>query len=253
MEPSDSPEPDLDSAGVYLDLSPEDLNYGGLSRVRPEARPHGGAARAGEGSALEDRSVVASEASATPGAEMSESQPSASPTAEAAARSPAKLGKPGPHEIILALLAILSLVGVAIANFSARSGFYYWLFMVPVFGGASIYAGWTQARQRQEGIGSVLRKQLLHWSVLPFAVYLIYMLEETGRLNREDAGLVALIVLSLTSFLAGVHFDWRLAILGALLGVGAAFVALASEFFWIFFVLGLLVVAFLVFWRKRGG
>jgi hypothetical protein len=91
---------------------------------------------------------------------------------------------------------------------------------------------------------------MLHWSVLILAIYLLYLLQQTGRLNRDDAGLVALLCLAITTFLAGVHFDWRLGVLGVILGAAAACAALIEEFFWILLIPALLAGVVVVLWRR---
>lgn len=181
------------------------------------------------------------------GATIPEPDPGASVPGE---HAPARHGF-GVEELILATLATLSIAGVAVADYSAPSGLHYWLAMVPVFALASLLAGWARARRHGERVATILRTQALHWVALPLAVYLIYVLEDTGRLNREVAGLVALLTLALTTFLAGVHFDWRLAVLGALLGVAAACAALVEEFFWVLLIPILLAAVAFAFWRRH--
>jgi hypothetical protein len=158
----------------------------------------------------------------------------------------------GPEEVVLGSLAVLSIGGMAIADFSARWGLWYWLAMVPIFVAASLFTGWARARRRGETAFRILRRQLLHWATLPLAVYLVYVLEQTGRLNREDAGLVALLALALTTALAGVHFDWRLGVLGALLGITAASAALVEEFFWVLLIPAVAAAAIAILWHRRG-
>jgi len=158
----------------------------------------------------------------------------------------------GGAEILLALLAVLSVGGVAVADFSAKDGLDYWLVMVPVFAGASIFAAWRRSRSEGQSIPHIVRRHVVHWSALPLAMYLIYVLEQTGRLNREVAGLVALLTLAVTTFLAGVHFDWRLGVLGIVLGIGAACAALIEEFFWVFLIAAAVAVAVLVVWHRYG-
>jgi hypothetical protein len=173
------------------------------------------------------------------------------PGPAAAAPPAAPSRRLGADEIGFAALLLLSLGGVAIADFSARWGLSYWLAMVPLFAAASVYTGWERARGRGQGVGSVVLSQALHWGALALAVYLIFLLERTGRLNREDAGLVAMLSLSLTTLLAGVHFDWRLAVLGALVGVAAACSALVEEFFWMLLVPAVVAGAAVIFWQRR--
>ncbi|UCE85305.1 MAG: hypothetical protein JSU66_13275 [Deltaproteobacteria bacterium] len=156
-----------------------------------------------------------------------------------------------PEEILLAVLVALSLAGVAVMDFSQRYGLWYWLAMAPVFGGVSIYGGWARARRHGESAPAILRVQLLHWITLILAVLLVYVLQQTGRLTDEDAGFVALLALALTTFLAGVHFDWRFCVLGVVLGITLAGAALVTDFFWILLVPALLAGALFVFWKWR--
>ena len=164
--------------------------------------------------------------------------------------APAKAGAPS-ERLVFAALLTLSVGGIAIADFSVRFGFYYWLAMVPIFAAASLYTGWTRARDRGESIHQILWRQALHWMALALAVYLVFMLEQTGRLNQEDAGLVALLALALTTLLAGVHFDWRLMLLGGLLGATAACSAFVEEFFWILLIPAVVAGGIAFFWRGR--
>jgi hypothetical protein len=158
----------------------------------------------------------------------------------------------GIEEILFLGLVALSIVGIAVTDFARERGLWYWLVMVPVFAGASITAGWSRARSDGQGTVLILRQQLLHWLALAAAVYLIYLFQRTGHVKYEDAGLVALVALALTTFLAGVHFDWRLGVLGAVLFVAAACAALIEHFFWVLLLPALLVAAVAVFWRRRG-
>jgi hypothetical protein len=157
----------------------------------------------------------------------------------------------GVEEIAFIALLLLAIGGMAVTDYSARSGLSYWLVVIPLFAAVSIFSGWRRASADGKNVGAVLLSQLLHWGALVLAVYLIYLLERTGRLNREDAGLVALLSLSLTTVLAGIHFDRRLAVLGVLLAIGTACAALVEEFFWILLIPTVLAGVVIVWrWRK---
>ena len=56
--------------------------------------------------------------------------------------------------------------------------------------------------------------------------------------------------LALACFLAGVHFDWRLSLLGVVLGAAAACALLIKEFFWFLLIPALVVGIIAVLWRK---
>jgi hypothetical protein len=156
------------------------------------------------------------------------------------------------EEIILVVLLTLSAVGIAISEILPQDALWYWLAMVPVFGGISLFAGWSRAREQGMTAVGVLRNQLLHWVALAVAVCLVFLLEYTGRMSSEDAGLVALLALALTTFLAGVHFDWRYCVVGTLLAAAVAAVAVLKEVLWVIVIAAVAVAAFLVYRARRG-
>jgi len=165
---------------------------------------------------------------------------------------PAPAGRPrlAMEEMAFIALLVLAIGGMAVADFSAQWGLSYWLVVIPLFGAVSVYSGWRRARAHGENVSTVLLRQLLHWGALILAMYLIFVLEGTGRLNREDAGLVALLALSLGTVLAGVHFDWRLAVLGVLLGLAATCAALIEEFFWVLLIPAIVAGAVVILWQR---
>ncbi|MEO8603123.1 MAG: hypothetical protein ABI629_11160 [bacterium] len=125
------------------------------------------------------------------------------------------------EEIVLVLLLILSGVGVVMADRWPESAFRYWLWMTPIFGIVSIFAAWGRAQRRGLPVATIVPTQIVHWLGAVGCVWLIYALLVFGRMNNEAAGSATLIVLALSAFLAGVYSDWRLSVLGLVLGVAS--------------------------------
>jgi len=177
------------------------------------------------------------------------------PAPAVAAPPPAGGGVARRHleEIVLVALVVLSGVGVAINDYNPASAFRYWLWMTPLFGVISIVAAWARARRRNEAVSRVVQTQVMHWLGVGGAVYLVYLLQSTGRMENEAAGLAALIVLALASFLAGVHSDWRLSLVGVVLAVTVVGFAILEQIIWVVVipVMGLAVVALLIYMRTR--
>jgi hypothetical protein len=146
------------------------------------------------------------------------------------------------EEIILVVLVLLSAVGVAINDYSPQSAFHYWIWMAPTFGVTSIAAAWWRARRRGESVSTAVQRQVFHWAGVVGAVYLIYLLQSTGRMENEAAGLAALIVIALAAFLAGVHSDWRLMVLGLVLGVTVVGFAILEQIIWVVVIPALLII-----------
>ena len=72
------------------------------------------------------------------------------------------------------------------------------------------------------------------------AIELVYLLIAAGRLTNADTGLMNGDILALGTFTSGVHTNWRVAVIGAALGLGTAAVGYIEQYLWILFVLALL-------------
>ena len=156
------------------------------------------------------------------------------------------------EEAVLITLIVLATVGIAITNFSPFESFYFWVAMVPVFGLTSLYIGWTKARNRGEGISRILWVQLLHWIGLLAAIGLIYLLySKTGRIDNNQLALLTLLSLALTTFLAGVHFEWRFMVVGVILGAAVGGAAVIEQLIWMIVIPIAVIIVLIIFWWKR--
>jgi hypothetical protein len=136
-------------------------------------------------------------------------------------------------------------------DFSEEKGMWYWLAMAPIFAVASIFLAWHVNQEALDPRPLLVKRQLLHWLVQVIAVLLVYLLVYWGVLTQLAAGFVALLTLSLTTMLAGVHFEWRLGVLGLILAVTFVAAVLAEHFFWLLLIVTIVAVAILLRWRGR--
>lgn len=155
------------------------------------------------------------------------------------------------NEIILIALIALSAIGIGVTDFSPKYGFWYWMAMVPVFGGLSLYTGWSRARRQGIGVATVIRTQLLHWIGLLIAIGLVFFLLRSGRINNIDAALVALLMFAFATFLAGVHFDWRYMVVGIILGAAVVGAALVQKFIWMIIIPIVAAIILAIIWWRR--
>jgi len=155
--------------------------------------------------------------------------------------------------IILLVLLTLSAIGIGITDFAPAKALWYWLAMAPIFGGVCIYLEWTHSTDRQgTSPFRIVRKQVFHWIGFLVAIYLVFLLHSTGRLNDADAGLVALLTLAMSTFFAGVHSDWRICLVGIILGSAVGGAAMVEEFFWMLLIPLVVAVAVgIIWWRHR--
>jgi len=158
----------------------------------------------------------------------------------------------GTDEAILLTLIALSAIGIGVTNFDAAKSFWYWTIMAPVFGLVSLFIGWSKARRRGEGVSRIVRVQILHWAGLFAAIVLIYILyDPAGKITETQLGILCLLALALTTFLAGVHLDWRFMLVGIVLGACVAGAAVVEQFIWMIIIPIAVAIFLIVFWWKR--
>jgi hypothetical protein len=154
------------------------------------------------------------------------------------------------RRIVFIALVVLSIGGIGIMEYSEKYALWYWLAMAPVFGAASLGVAWRTAHERDATAGRHIRRQALHWLVLVVGLLLVFLMQRMEQFAPGQAGLLALLVLGLVTTLAGVHFEWRLSVLGGLLLLTFIAGVFVESFFWVLLIPTLLSIALLA--RGRG-
>jgi len=129
--------------------------------------------------------------------------------------------------ILLALLLGLCGFGLATTPFWTQHSLTYWLWVTPAFGLLSLLLCSLYERQRFTLLRwKVVQHQVLLWAGTTAAIFLLFRFIEKGVLNPEAAGPAATIIIALSTYMAGITFDWRLIVIALLLSamaVGAIF------------------------------
>jgi hypothetical protein len=168
----------------------------------------------------------------------------------AAAETATARGDHRVRDVALIILVTLAIGGIAVMDFTEAYGFWYWLAMIPVFGGVGVLLAWRAHRREPDRRPLLLRRQLMHWGAAILGILLTFLMLDAGTVDRGGAGLVALLVLSLATTTAGIHFEWRLAMLGLILLATLAAAVVAEHFFWVLLPLAVVAVVLLVRWRR---
>jgi hypothetical protein len=156
----------------------------------------------------------------------------------------------GIYEIVIIVLIALSIIGIGITDFSPADSYKYWVAMVPLFCGACLILEWSRVRGKGYKWTTILRTQLLHWVGLLVAVRLVFEMLHKGRLDNENTGLVILLLLALSIFIAGIHLGWRLCLVGGFLGAALVAATYLEEYVWMLVIIALVILA-VVFLLKR--
>jgi hypothetical protein len=117
------------------------------------------------------------------------------------------------HELPYIVMLVAGLSGVL-----GHLPVMYWLTLTPFFGLTCIIAGWTNFRTTGERM-QLLYSQVLIWSALMFAIYVLYNSSTQTLLLTSNANPVAVMtLLALGTFIAGVQARlWQAVAVGVIL------------------------------------
>jgi hypothetical protein len=153
---------------------------------------------------------------------------------------------------IYIILVFLSVGGVAIMDYSEKYWFWYWLAMGVIFGLVSIGMAWKNDQNKPGDQGDRVKKQALHWGTMIIAILLVFLMHYADLFDRPSTpGLLVLLLLALTATLAGVHFNWRMAVVGLILMATFVAAVIAEEFLWILLLAGFVAVVVIFATRRQ--
>ena len=152
-------------------------------------------------------------------------------------------------KVVFVTLILLALLGMAITNFSPADAHIYWLLMTLVFAFAAITTGWQRADDKQAK-AKLVTSQLFHWGSTLIAVMVIYAFLHSGQIQNETVSLMILLILSLSTFLDGIHVGWHFYLLGILLGISTVIITYLDEYIWIIAIIAMVFIAISFIWNK---
>jgi hypothetical protein len=120
---------------------------------------------------------------------------------------------------IFVLMLVLAIGGVAVSQAFDSGGRLYWLGLVVVYAAIGITRSYLNAAGRSLPPWPMIRAQVLHWVGALVAINIVLWFESSGIADRAPAADSALLILALSCYLAGVHFDWTFMLLGGILAV----------------------------------
>lgn len=166
-----------------------------------------------------------------------------------AARAGAWLKRKAPYLVVLGL----AIFGVAYTSLAQQPLFGYWEFLGVAIGVACVAIGWRQAPDRHARF-VLARTQALHWAAFLVAMNIVLWPSVNSFLNAPATGLALLLLLSLGTFVAGIHVSFDIAALGLAMALAVPAIAWfkQSALLLILIALGLAAAA-VAFWPRLGG
>ena len=146
------------------------------------------------------------------------------------------------EEALLGEVFILSLAGIAITNISPTSGLRYWAGMSLMMAISALVIGAVRMAEERNGRAKFFLAQIVHWAATLLVLFAVHELYRAGRLNHDNAALVLLLILGLSTFLDGYRISWRFALTGVLLAATALLAAYVEKYTWPMVVIGFVVL-----------
>jgi hypothetical protein len=147
--------------------------------------------------------------------------------------------------VIAAVLSGLCFVGIVWTDMAVLSSERYWLIVVAIFFVASFVVFWRH-RTPQVIWWRLLLKLAVHWFGVLVAIHMVFVFIASGRMANTDAGLMASVLLGLSTYLSGVHGSWRMLLIGALILGGTVLATYVDQFQWLLLGLALVTIVLLV-------
>jgi hypothetical protein len=152
------------------------------------------------------------------------------------------------------VMLVLAFVGIVITDLHNSGGWEYWKWTVPVYAALALWLSWYERRTKDTVSPITIWHEVLHWFGLFAAIVLVEVFVHMGLLGRSVASLVALTMLSLTIFTIGIYIESTFILIGLVLGIFAAVVAIAIKFLYAFtipaLIIGIGAMAFMI-WNSH--
>ncbi|MBF5059942.1 hypothetical protein [Candidatus Neptunochlamydia vexilliferae] len=153
--------------------------------------------------------------------------------------------------IVAIVMLTLSFVGLIVSDLWRDGAWLYWRVMVGIFALLSLFLSWYLRHKKQILSPATIWHELVQWFGLILAVYLVAIFVNTGLIGRFEAGLVALTLLALNTFITGIYVEGTFLVIGLLLGLFAAGAALLAEYLYTVMLPITIAVGVLLVWIVR--
>lgn len=154
------------------------------------------------------------------------------------------------EEWIYFAVILLVLIGVGVTDYAPDSSRAYWLFMIAALAAAAVVVEKLQFHLKGIPFIKLLIIQMMHWGATLVAVFISLSLVDTGRLTYEGSGLVVLLLLSLATFLDGVHVGWRFYLAGSILALATIVTAYFEAYLWMMLLAAVVGVILSIYLEK---
>ncbi len=151
-------------------------------------------------------------------------------------------------------MLVLAFLGIVLTDLRTTGGWEYWKWTVPIYAIMALWLSWYERRTKDTVSPITIWHEVLHWFAFFSVIVLIEVYVHMGLLSRSLASLFALTLLSLTIFTIGIYVETTFILIGLVLGIFAAVVAIAIKFLYAFtipaLILGIVAISYMI-WHSH--
>ena len=132
--------------------------------------------------------------------------------------------------VLFCVMLLLALGGMGLTQSLESGAWEYWVFVVFVYACIGVWKSVRHARRAGLSVRKGVVRELSHWGTLVGFLAVLFFLERRQVVDRQSASSFALMLLALSCFMAGVHLDWQLLLLGGVLTTMLVSIALLEQY-----------------------
>ncbi len=136
--------------------------------------------------------------------------------------------------VVCSIMLLMAFLGIFLTDMESSGGWDYWKWTVPIYAVLALGLSWYDRRTKEALTPITIGHEFLHWIALFGAVFLVSMFVNIGVLSRSLAGLFVLTLLALNVFTLGIYMDPIFMLIGVVLGILAAIIALTVQYMYAF-------------------
>jgi len=127
-------------------------------------------------------------------------------------------------------MLVLAFVGLIFSDIRKDGAWSYWRVMAFVFALLCLWLSWYLRRKKRSLSFVKIYHEIFHWISLILAVYLVSVLVRSGIIGRFAASLEVIVLLALTTFIAGIYIEITFIPIGLMLGLFALGAGALAEY-----------------------
>ncbi len=149
------------------------------------------------------------------------------------------------------LMIVLAWIGAAYTTSDAQGSRWYWHWLIPIFGLICIVTQWNHVEPTLKARSLLVVRQILHWGVVLLMLQFVFVASNRSfmdTLDDQQASFLLMLTVTLSTFLAGIYFDWRLCVVAVFLGASAVFMVIVQNIVPALVLVGVVVILAYLLW-----